>query len=186
MPLKLITPPAAEPVTLVQMKTHLRVETDDEDMLIGDLIAAARLHVESAMRRALIHQTWRLTADSWPSAGLFRLRLGPISAILAARVFDAGHVAADVPLTSLRAEPGNGAAIVSFTGPLPWPGQSPGGIEIDIQLGFGAAPTDVPPSLRHAVKLLVARWYEARGAADPGLLPADIAALIAPWRLIDL
>src|SRR5260221_1862426 len=42
------------------------------------------------------------------------------------------------------------------------------GIELDVELGFGPLATDVPDALRHAIRLLVAHWYENRGMAATG------------------
>lgn len=64
----LVTPPAVEPVTLDQLKTHLRVDasfTDDDALLMG-FITAAREWCESYMRRAIFNQTWQMTLDHFP------------------------------------------------------------------------------------------------------------------------
>lgn len=64
--LERITQPEIEPVTLAEMKRHLRtfssVTEDDPD--ITALITAAREWVEDETGRALIDQQWRLTIDS--------------------------------------------------------------------------------------------------------------------------
>ncbi|MBV9418770.1 MAG: phage head-tail connector protein, partial [Alphaproteobacteria bacterium] len=39
MSLQLTTPPATEPITLAEAKTHLKVDTTDDDALITRLIA---------------------------------------------------------------------------------------------------------------------------------------------------
>jgi len=38
----LLTPPEVEPISVSDAKAYLRVETDDDDVLIASLIAAAR------------------------------------------------------------------------------------------------------------------------------------------------
>jgi Phage gp6-like head-tail connector protein len=69
MRLVLITPPSVEPVSLTEAKLHARVEYPDDDALISSLITSARRYCETALRGALITQTWALMLDSFPSAG---------------------------------------------------------------------------------------------------------------------
>ncbi len=82
----LLAGPASEPVTLADAKTFLRVDHDADDVLIGSLIAAARRLVETATRRALITQTWRLVRDAWPAGGRLRVLPAPLRGVVAARV----------------------------------------------------------------------------------------------------
>lgn len=68
MRLTLIDPPAAEPVSLPDLKTQCRVEQEvvvDDDYITG-LGLAARLYVEKVQRRAFVEQTWKLTLDDFP------------------------------------------------------------------------------------------------------------------------
>jgi len=65
--LSLKTAPAAEPVTLVQAKLHLRVDGADDDALINTLIASSRRYVENVTDRALINQTWEMFMDRFSS-----------------------------------------------------------------------------------------------------------------------
>ena len=44
----LLTPPAAEPLSLAEAKAFLRLETADDDPLIAAFISAARLHAPRA------------------------------------------------------------------------------------------------------------------------------------------
>lgn len=63
----LITPPAMEPVTLTQVKSHAKVFTTQDDNYISTIvIPAARQAVEDELRRVLITQTWLLKRDSFP------------------------------------------------------------------------------------------------------------------------
>lgn len=185
----LLTGPAAEPLSLGEAKTFLRVEHNADDQLITALIAAARLHVEAQAQAALITQSWRLTLDGWPCQGRVRVRPGPLQALAAARVFDMqGHAQA---LDTQAFVPDPGAATLSF---IPWalpvPGRIAAGIELDVTVGFGDAASDVPEPLRQAIRLLAAHWYENRGlvtgAGQTAVLPATAAALIAPYRMLVL
>lgn len=73
MPLLLVTPPAEEPVTLADAKSHLRVDFTDDDALITGLIITARQMAETTCRRALVSQQWRLVVDRFPSPMAGRL-----------------------------------------------------------------------------------------------------------------
>src|ERR1700712_1240967 len=92
----LLTAPAAEPWSVAEAKSFLRVEHDDDDAIIGSLISAARCHVEALTRRALITQTWRVVLDQWPDDGRIKVRIGPLRSVIAARVYDFGNVASTI------------------------------------------------------------------------------------------
>ena len=188
MPSRLLTAPAAEPLTLAEAKAFLRVEVTDDDDLIAALIASARIHVEAQTRRALITQSWRISADAWPADGRLAVRPAPLQALTAARVYDLDGVAQTVDLQAFV--PDIAASQLAFAPwALPQPGRLAAGIELDVTVGYGDAAPDVPEPLRHAVKILVAHWYENRGLATVGavtVLPTTVAALIAPYRMVSL
>ncbi len=180
----LITGPAAEPVSLAEMKAWLRLDGEEEDTLVAALLTAARLTVEAASARFLLTQTWRLVHDAWPAGGIIPLAQGPLVDVVAIRVYAGNGVAQTVPTAALIASRARDPAELRLAGPVPAPGRSREGIEIDLVFGYGASPSDVPAPLRQAVRMLTARWFEHRGDArerDRGL-PAEIVALIAPYR----
>jgi len=187
----LLTPPAVEPVTLADAKAYLRVAHADDDAVITALIAAARSYVEAQTRRALITQTWRLVRDAWPADGRIAALPVPLIEIVAARVLDEDGTPHAIDLQAFAADTAAVPAIIAFA---PWslaaPGRRVGGIELDIETGYGDTPDDVPQPLRQAVRLLVAHWYENRGLIGIGhsvaVLPATVAALIAPYRVLAL
>jgi uncharacterized phiE125 gp8 family phage protein len=188
MPSILLTAPAAEPLSLAEAKAFLRVEHDDDDDVIGALIASARIHVEAQTRRALITQSWRLTCDAWPVEGRLKVTPAPLAALTAARVYDDGGEASVLDLQSFVVDTA-GSQLAFAPWALAQPGRAAAGIELDVTVGYGDAASDVPEPLRHAVRLLLGHWYENRGLVSSGgvgVLPTTVAALIAPYRVLSL
>ena len=197
----LIAPPAAEPVSLAEARAWLRVDTNDEDSAIASLISAGRLLVESATRRVLVTQTWRLTLDAWPNAGAdggwtllstrpaalpgeVVLPLVPVQSVAAIRIYDSIGVSQTLPTSSWRLVGAPERARIAFSITPPQPTATVAGIEIDVVAGYGD-PQDTPAPLRHAILSLVSYWFDNRGdvaAADANNLPPRAAALIAPFR----
>jgi uncharacterized phiE125 gp8 family phage protein len=191
MPSSLFTPPSAEPVALAEMKAFLRVEHDADDALIASLIAGARTHIEARTRRALMTQGWRLTRDVWPAGGVLPLLPAPVAALLAVRVYrvDGGADLIDTGLFAL--DRAAAPAVLTFVRTaMPAPGRPRGGIELDITAGYGDDPEDVPAPLRQAIRLLAAHWYENRAlvtaSGEVASVPASVAALLAPYRVVSL
>lgn len=187
MPSILLTGPAVEPWSVEEAKSFLRAENDDDDAVIASLIAAARSHVEAMTRCALIAQTWRFVLDRWPKDGRIKPGRGPLRALTAARVYNSAGIAAPVDVGTFVLDEAAGV-IVSSVWALP--GRAGAGIELDVEIGFGAAAADVPDVLRHAVRTLVAHWYENRGLIAIGqsvaMMPASVSAMIASYRVHSL
>ena len=183
----ILVPPSAEPLSLGEAKALLRVEHNDDDAAITSLIVAARGHVEALTRRALLLQTWRIVRDAWPADGRVKLRTGPVRSVIAARVFDATGTAHAIDVQRFVVNEAAGV-IASPEWALPSPGRGTAGIELDVELGYGPLATDVPEPLRHAVRMILAHWYDNRGAVASGatLLPAGAAGLVAPYRTLSL
>ena len=180
----LLTPPETEPLSLAEAKAWLRLDGAEEDATIEALIAAARMTIEQQARRLMIAQGWRLIGDLWPTDGIVLLPLAPVLAVTAIRVRDTLGVASAVPLSNVRLEAARDPARLVLTQAPPPPGRLTSGIEIDVTCGYGDAAADVPEPLRHATRLLVARWFERRGdeGLDSRALPPDVAMLLAPLR----
>lgn len=187
----LLTPPALEPVSLADAKHVLRVEHDDDDDVIAALIAAARVHVEAQIRRALIAQTWRLVRDVWPASGRLPVLPVPLIEVTAIQVFDADGAPHLLDLDDFDIDTVSAPAFIVFArgGPAA-PGKLAGGIEIDIVAGYGDEPDAVPAPLRQAIRMLVAHWYENRGviavSGEVASMPVSVSSLIAPFRVLSL
>ena len=182
----MLTPPASEPVSLSDAKAWLRVDSTAEDNLISTLIVSARLVVEQATRRFLLTQTWRILPDGWPSDVSLDLPIGPLQSIDAIRVRDASGVAHNVDPATYVADAKREPARIVFSSPPAMPTYPANGVEIDVTAGYGTTSDSVPQPLRQAMLMLIAGWHDNRGDVvfDPNgvLLPAPVAALVAPYR----
>jgi uncharacterized phiE125 gp8 family phage protein len=189
MPSILLTAPAVEPLTLAEAKAFLRVETNDDDDVIAALTAGARIHVEANTRRALITQSWRLSADRWPADGRIAVLPAPLQSLTAARVYDETNTNHPVDTQAFVVDVA-GSTLAFAPWALPMPGRLAAGIELDVVVGYGDAALDVPEPLRQAIRLLIGHWYDNRGVVAIGhqtaVLPETVAALIAPYRVLSL
>ena len=188
MSLVMTSGPALEPISLAEAKAHLRVDGSAEDPLIQSLIVTSRLHIEAALGLALITQSWSYYLDRWPKAGRLVLPLRPVAAVSHVRLWsDMGLSETLAPSLFLLDGHGMPPRLVALSGTPPLaPGRSVNGIEVAFTAGFGAAPSDVPATIRHALLLLVAHWYENREPVEIGAgvnaVPAMVSDLLAPYR----
>lgn len=185
-PLTRLSAPVAEPLSLDEIKAHLRIDIDAEDGLLAGFLIAAREAVERYLRRALISQGWQLVLDCWPE-GPVRFPRPPLIEVDAVRVFDAEGVASvvDPALYHLerRAEPG---FLLPAQGErLPRPERRHGGIEIDFTAGFGESWADVPAPIRQALLMMIAELYERRGRVEPAIA-GEVRCLLDPFRMVSL
>lgn len=182
----LVTPPAAEPVSLAELKAHLRIDGSAEDALLGSLIATARHHLEDSTGLALISQGWRLYLDDWPDAGVVEIARGPVAAIDAVRAFDELGEESEIPLAGHVLDGVRRPARLSLR-TRPEARQAINGVEIDFTAGFGDAGTDVPDTLRRAMLIHAAQMYEFRGAVPVEMQPAGVPEgydrLVAPFAM---
>lgn len=100
--LRLVTDATAEPVSLEDLKTQIRLASTetDEDALLEGLITVARKAAENKTRRACLPQTWQLKLDDF--ADEMVLPRAPLSS-----------ASTDVVITYLDAASGNSTTLPS-------------------------------------------------------------------------
>ena len=183
MNLVTLVQPAVEPVTLIEAKAHLRVDSSDEDSTISMLITAARIHVERYTRRSLIYTAHRILLDTWP----YDIEL-PRSPGVEAAANTVTGIAYATPRIRYYDQDGTQQtltyagedfdALVNDNPPrlvlypdTTWPSLQTalrGGIEVDWIAGYGSTAVSVPAPLRLAIRMLVSHWFEQREAVAPG------------------
>ncbi len=177
--------PAMEPLTLAEAKRVLRIDHADDDAIIQSMVKAARQRVEARTGRALITQTWRIVMDAWPWGGRVALPVMPVQSVTAVRLYDSYGVPQIVSPPIYNLVSGTEPPVIDVSA-VQNPGKARDGIEIDVVAGYGPSPADVPETLRQALRVMVAHAYATigpDGRQTKGAEPADVAALLAPYRL---
>lgn len=172
------SPPASEPVSLVQAKAQCAVDHSDDDGLLTRLIETARSLVEARTGLSLITQTVAAKCDSF--SDLSRLPFGPVTSVSSVAYVDADG--ADQTLSASIYEvrvDGLDAGIVLKYGQA-WPTVRPGSrITVTAVLGY----TAVPPAISHAILMALGHWYANREAAVVDVRAADV---VVPFGFDDL
>jgi len=192
----LVTAPAAEPVSLSEVKTYLRIATADDDTLLTALISAARQWAERYTGRAFITQTWQVALDSPPTdSNAVSLPRAPLQSVASVTYYsdnDAETVWApsNYFVDTLR-EPGRLVLRIGATWPCST--RAANGIIITYAAGYGSNASSVPEPIRAAIRELVAYTYEHRGNEEllasarnnAGTVPPCFAAqaLLNPYRV---
>lgn len=180
-----------EPVSVAEMRGHLRLSSDEtaEDALIARLIPAARAAVEAAARRLLRPARFRVVLAAWPRLGLLPLPLSPLVAVLRAGRVDKSGTLTAIETGPIRIGPDPWEAPCLLFGPdLPPLGAASAVVEVSA--GCGGEGSPVPEPLVQALRLTVADWFENRGDAGregaPRPLPPEAAGLAAACRRMRL
>lgn len=184
--------PLTLPVSLNEVKAHLRIDASDEDALLVSMIRAATNATEDYLGRALITQSWSLFIDHWPSGRRVDLPKPPAQSVDSVLVFaddDTSTVysAANYYL-NLASDPGR---VFLRRGVVPpTPARISNGIEIRFIAGYGASQSDVPVPIVEGMKRLIAHWFEHREIIAPrqsaASVPISADVLFAPYRLVRL
>lgn len=163
--LELVTAPTALPVSLAEVKAQLRIEHDDEDNYLDRLINTGvnMVDAKGVLGQGLITQTWAQWMSNNPEREV-ALQLGPVQSVTAIKYYDTdGDLQTDTLSHYDVFGLSQNKTVKPKTG-YGWPTAQlrQDAIKIEYVVGFGDASTDVPESLRHAMLMLIAHWYENR------------------------
>lgn len=183
---KVTTPPAVEPVTLAEAKTHLRVDITDDDAYITRLITMAREQCELEARRAFVTQTLEVRLERWPGYQL-GLPMPPLQSVTSITYTDQEGNAATVTATDYYIYTGvePGRLILKPNKSWPTVNLMPGpSIVIQYVAGYGLA-VAVPQRYKQAILLLVGHMYENREAVLVGTVQAELRRAVDSLLLTD-
>ena len=200
-----VTPPAAEPVTLAEAKAWLRIDGTAEDTIITSLISEAREIAETYTRRAFITRTLKLTLDAWPRragqepwwdgvremalselsqatiATAVPLPFAPLNEITSVKTFDSDDTESVMSPADYQEDTAGSRLCLKRNASWPSNLRPHAGIEIEYIAGYGEAGSNVPFTLRRAILIIAAALYHNRECGD---MPDDAVRILRPYIAI--
>lgn len=194
--LTLLTAPTFEPITLAQVKDHLRIEhTKDDNHFNNVIIPAARAHVERYLRRALVKQTWMMTLMEFPGLrSPIELPTPPLLTVDEFAYYDSTGTKKTFTAQKYFVEKDDeGTRLTPAVGDS-WPSTQswrPAAVEVKFTCGFMdtvEATAKLPPDYRAALLLWAAHLYENREPVVVGsiasVIPMGVEDLLGPSRAV--
>lgn len=180
---QVVTPPTSEPVTLLELKQQLRIETDFnlEDAQLLQYIAAARNLVEEAQGRQLMPATWKLYLDSFPPIAMgvettlerevrylcpsdrIKIPRPPLASVTSITYVDSDGASQTLATSVYQVITSHEPGFVRLKYNQSWPSvrYQPEAVTITYVCGYADAAT-VPAATKQAILLLAASLYNER------------------------
>lgn len=186
---EVVVEPTEQPLSIQEVKAHLKITHNDDESYIQRLIEASTRYCEETLNISLITQQRATFYDQissshkdvwWSGARLgsiselfedpefLELRGGPVNSIVKFETFDEDAVATEWDASNyyLSASAVSNippARVVRKTGST-WPiaDRRIDGIKITHLDGFGADWNTIPMDVRHGLQMLIGHWYANR------------------------
>jgi uncharacterized phiE125 gp8 family phage protein len=173
--ISIINPPTSEPITLAQASAHLRVDSDDDQAYISELIAVAREYFDSMTGRSSAEIEYLLTGARWEDLmeidmtdplraiplerRLMRLYRTPLIDVKSIKFYapdsdELTEMDVDDYRVITTSEPG----AIQLKGVPPDIAERPDAIQIEFVAGSDCASA----MAKHAIRMLTAHFYEQR------------------------
>ena len=184
--------PTVEPITKDEARAHLRNEglTADDDYL-DTLITTSRKWVENYLSRALITQTWVQSWDEVPENAVFKLAVNPLINVITFNYYDENGI--EQTYTTFQTDRQSDITILCPNYNTTFPSVQLGKlncINITFTCGYGSLASDVPSDIKHAIKILLAYFYDENrgGVSMNGVIqpPKIVEYLLTNYRLTGL
>ena len=161
-----VTYPVLSPVTLVELKAHLRVVSSAEDDVLQSMIDRAVSHLDGyggRLGRAIMSQTWRQDFEGWTQPLTLRARDAG-SVVLS--YIDADDALQTVDVAEYEVLPTFGVTELRPLRGFSYPSLADRArpISATFETGYDD-PADVPASLKGAIMMLAGHMYEQREAS---------------------
>ena len=163
--LEKVASPTQYPVTLSEIKRHLRVTIDDDDSLLTDYIAAATEYCEDQVpgSRSFMSQTWDWKIHLFPGDS-FEIPRPPLQSLTHIKYFATDSSTAVTTLSStgyLVHTPESMPGVIELHPEIgAWPTVADRADAVQVR--FVSGWTTAPNQVKQAIKLLVGQWYATR------------------------
>lgn len=183
-----ITAPVSDPVTATEIYRHLRLVEDATEKAYADACEnVAREYVEQYTGTALLTQTWEVTLDGWWD-GVLELPYPPLQSVSSIKYIDSDGVEQTLSASLYQVTTGSPVGYVQWKPDttVPTARAEAGAIRIRFVCGYTSSSL-VPASLKQAVLLMIAQWFENReptllSGAIPQEIPYTARALMDQYR----
>jgi uncharacterized phiE125 gp8 family phage protein len=170
MTLRLVTPAAGLPITLVEAKAQCRSEGSEENGLIESYIKAATAWVQRHTGRPILTQTWEEVLDAFPDAGVdIEIDFGPVSSVASIKYMSGGALET---MSSEDYDVDTVSTVARIAAPDGWPAADDTMNAVVVQFVCGADEAD--EDVKQALKLIVGHWYANRESVVIGMTAAEV------------
>jgi uncharacterized phiE125 gp8 family phage protein len=171
-------------VTINELKAHLRLLSDVDNVLLASVIEAATAMIEERLERQLVSAPWRLEIDDFPDGEEIVLPRPPFQLLESVEWQDSAGAWHEVDAIAVVS---NGVCRVLPAVGERWPAGGVYGVRVDFVAGYGDEAADVPAPVRHAILMTAASLYEQTDAQTDKPLTDNptVDRLLAPYRIGD-
>lgn len=169
---RVISGPTQEPVTLDDLKSHLRVTRQEENAYLEGLLVAAREYAEQRTGRVFLTQSLVALSPDWAD-GTFELLRSPVQSVESVKYYDTDGVLTTLDSSSYIVSTLLGWVQAKSDTVLPALYDRPDAVQINFTAGATTVEA-VPAALVHAVRLLAAHWFINRAPLNIGNIVNEI------------
>lgn len=196
MPLKVVTGPTQEPVTIEEAKQHMRIEVAADDAMVAAFVMAAREWVEGQTKKVLMTTTYDYYIDwDWPVVGGYtqiQFPVNPVQSVTSISYVDDNGATQTLAANKYQTVARDESSYIEPAYNVDWPSVrcQPNTITVRFTAGYlddsvSPAVANVPWPLRAAVLMMAAHLYENREATTLRNIkeaPMAVETLITPYR----
>jgi len=156
-------------VSLDQAKSHLRVDHNQDDQQIAELVKAAIEKAEEYTNRSFAQQSWRTGYNFWQA--IFEMPRAPLVSVESINYIDTDGQWQVVPDTVYRVLTDPFPGLVVLAENQSWPDKQDALQTITIEYTSG---NQVEARATQAVLLTIGNWYENRESVITGTISVEL------------